>query len=268
MKKDHKEVIILSTIFILSIVAANVMFSTFGIESEMLITMFIVPIDFVIRDKLNKKLSITYITPLIIVGSTLSYILSDPQIAIISGTAFGMSLTLDYLTYNLLQNRISNRVARLSSNVVASVSDTLVFAMGTALYPYYASSTIYKILGSVIYDRILYGNAKYEKNEKQILKLVETNMTTVKYIGMKFPRSTVEKITTILYNYRQQYHKCQGVREPDAAMSCKEEADNELICHISNLSELERQYLESVRTWNLSTLWTDNVDRVYNENFS
>lgn len=62
----------------------------------------------------------------IVVGAVLSFLLSDPFIALASGVAFLVSEALDLLVYTPLREKGYMRAA-LASNVVGAVADTFLF---------------------------------------------------------------------------------------------------------------------------------------------
>jgi hypothetical protein len=139
--------IISSILFVLSIVCANIVISIYGIKAVLLVGFFLVPIDFVTRDNVHHHKGL--VISLMIIGSLLSYWLSDPVVAIASGTAFAISMTVDYILYE--------KYNRVTSNIGASIADSIVFAfMAFGYFSWYnAAQVLVKILGSILYDILL-----------------------------------------------------------------------------------------------------------------
>lgn len=81
---------------------------------------------FVLRDTLQDALGKWAVLGLIVVGALLSYLISDPFIALASGVAFAVSELADLLVYTPLRRRGYIRAA-VASNIVGAVVDTFLF---------------------------------------------------------------------------------------------------------------------------------------------
>jgi uncharacterized PurR-regulated membrane protein YhhQ (DUF165 family) len=81
---------------------------------------------FVLRDTLQDAAGKWWVLGLIVVGAGLSYLVSDPFIALASGIAFLSSETADLLIYTPLRRKGYLRAA-VASNVVGSLVDTFLF---------------------------------------------------------------------------------------------------------------------------------------------
>jgi hypothetical protein len=139
--------IINSILFVMAIVCSNIVISIYGVKAVLLVGFFLVPIDFVTRDNIHQNKAL--VISLMITGSVLSYWLSNPEIAIASGTAFAISMIVDYILYE--------KYNRVVSNIGASIVDSVVFAfMAFGYFSWYnAAQIVVKILGSILYDTLL-----------------------------------------------------------------------------------------------------------------
>lgn len=81
---------------------------------------------FVLRDTLQDAAGKWGVLGLIATGAALSYLVSDPFIALASGIAFGVSEVADLLVYTPLRSRGYLRAA-IASNAVGAVIDTFLF---------------------------------------------------------------------------------------------------------------------------------------------
>jgi hypothetical protein len=81
---------------------------------------------FVLRDSLQDAVGKWAVMVLIIFGALLSYLVSDPFIALASGVAFLVSEVADLLVYSPLRRRGYIRAA-VASNVVGAFVDTVLF---------------------------------------------------------------------------------------------------------------------------------------------
>jgi uncharacterized PurR-regulated membrane protein YhhQ (DUF165 family) len=148
-KVMNREYLAYVLMFSLTIVAANILYSIYGVKAEIPIILFLIPIDFVVRDKLHQHKG--FLTVAFFIGAIFSFLLADPSVALASVLAFSSAFLGDTFIYTKTNNR-------LSSNIVGSILDTIVFAviaMGS-IYPVHILSIILKILGSVIYDFLLF----------------------------------------------------------------------------------------------------------------
>lgn len=137
----------------MTIIAANVMYSIYGIKAEIPTVLLLIPIDFVVRDKLHhNKMFLFFAFSL---GAIFSFLLADPAVSLASVLAFSSAFLGDTFIYTKTNNR-------LFSNITGSILDTIVFALIAigSIYPVHILSIILKIVGSVIYD-FLFFNGKF-----------------------------------------------------------------------------------------------------------
>lgn len=93
-----------------------------------------------LRDATQDALGRRAVVAAIVVGAALSFLISDPFVALASGVAFLVSEAADFLVYTPIRarSRLGDRrwaTAVLASNAVGAVVDTVVFlgiAFGTA----------------------------------------------------------------------------------------------------------------------------------------
>jgi uncharacterized PurR-regulated membrane protein YhhQ (DUF165 family) len=81
---------------------------------------------FLVRDTLQDAGGRRLVALLIVIGAGMSYVLSDPALAVASAAAFLTSETADQLVYSPLRERGYLR-AMVASNIVGAVVDTAVF---------------------------------------------------------------------------------------------------------------------------------------------
>jgi uncharacterized PurR-regulated membrane protein YhhQ (DUF165 family) len=119
--------------FIASILAANYLTTVYGmvpIGFGMVATAgtYFAGLTFVLRDLVQETGGRGVALALLPVGATLSYAVSDPQIATASAIAFLVSEVLDFAIYTPLRDRGYLRAA-VASNVAGAIVDTLLFLM-------------------------------------------------------------------------------------------------------------------------------------------
>jgi queuosine precursor transporter len=117
-------------LYVLSIVAANVLITTVGVVPVGLgllapAGVFAAGLSFTFRDLLQERLGRWYTVGAIVVGAGLSAFLS-PQLALASGLAFLVSEGLDFLVYTPLRERHWLGAVALS-NTVGAVVDSVLF---------------------------------------------------------------------------------------------------------------------------------------------
>lgn len=81
---------------------------------------------FVLRDSLQRAVGPWPVLGLIVAGAALSYLVSDPFIALASAVAFGVSEFADLLVWTPLEEKGYIRAA-VASNTVGAVLDTFLF---------------------------------------------------------------------------------------------------------------------------------------------
>ncbi|MFC8009112.1 VUT family protein [Streptomyces cinereoruber] len=87
---------------------------------------YLVGLALVLRDLAREALGRGAILAAIAVGTVLSFLLADPQLAVASAAAFAVAETLDFAVYEPLRQR-GLLVAMLASNVVGLLADSLLF---------------------------------------------------------------------------------------------------------------------------------------------
>lgn len=117
--------------FLLAIVGANYATSTWGmipVGFGLVATAgtLFAGATFVLRDTLQQRTGRWPVVALVVVGAGLSYLLSDPRIAVASGVAFLLSELADQAVYTPLRDRGYVRAA-VASNVVGAFVDTVLF---------------------------------------------------------------------------------------------------------------------------------------------
>lgn len=117
--------------FLLAIVGANYATSTWGmipVGFGLTATAgtLLAGATFVLRDTLQQRTSRLPVVVLIVVGAGLSYLLSEPRIAVASGAAFLVSELADQLVYTPLRAHGYVRAAA-ASNTVGALVDTVLF---------------------------------------------------------------------------------------------------------------------------------------------
>lgn len=128
-----------------ALIAANVVttdygFIPVGLGFEATAGTFFAGIMLAARDIVQDTIGRWCVVLLILLGTTASFLVSAPEIAIASAAAFGLAELLDFAVYTPIRARakFGDRrwaVAVLASNVVGAFTDTVVFlgiAFGTA----------------------------------------------------------------------------------------------------------------------------------------
>lgn len=93
---------------------------------------------FVLRDLVHDLAGRWFVVALIATGAGLSFLLSDPRIALASGVAFLLSELVDMLVYVPLRQRGHYIRAALASNTVGAFVDTVLF-LAIAGFPIWSS---------------------------------------------------------------------------------------------------------------------------------
>lgn len=118
--------------FVACVVLANVTTSAVGLVTVAGLTVtagtFFAGVTFVLRDNLQDQLRrpVPTVVALVALGAAVSYLLSDPFVALASGLAFLVSELADFAVYSPLRSRGYLRAA-IASNVVGSIVDTVLF---------------------------------------------------------------------------------------------------------------------------------------------
>jgi len=120
-----------AALFIACIVAANYVTTEYGmvpVGFGLMATAgtYFAGLTFVLRDTVQDAYGKWMTLGLVAAGAALSYLVSDPFIALASGVAFAASETADLLIYTPLRRKGYVRAA-VASNVVGAFVDTLLF---------------------------------------------------------------------------------------------------------------------------------------------
>lgn len=123
--------LIVGLAFLACILAANFATTRFGmipVGFGMVATAgtYLAGLSFILRDGLQDLAGRRVTLGVIIAGAVLSYLVSDPFIALASGVAFLLSEVTDQAIYSPLRRRGYIRAA-VASNVVGTLVDTLAF---------------------------------------------------------------------------------------------------------------------------------------------
>lgn len=119
-------------LYVGAVTAANLLVNHFGPSSSIYIAFFFIGFDLTSRDNIhelfgtnNLKLKFFF---LILAGSLVSYLLNEDvrNIAIASGTAFGVSASIDTVIYQLLHKQ-NKQVKILTSNLFSGFADSFIF---------------------------------------------------------------------------------------------------------------------------------------------
>lgn len=122
--------ILLSTIYIASICAANFSVHLFGPIITPVNAFLFIGLDFVIRDKLHEKIGIKNMLLLISIAGLLSFAInpSTNMIAIASVSAFSLAALTDTTVYQALIKR-TWLVKSNGSNIASSAVDSIIFPL-------------------------------------------------------------------------------------------------------------------------------------------
>ncbi|MGW1802207.1 VUT family protein [Streptomyces sp. NPDC001984] len=117
--------------YIATIPAANLAVTHFGAVSVGLGYMapagvYLVGLALVLRDLAREATGRTAVLAAIAIGTVLSYLLADPNLAMASAVAFAVAETLDFAVYEPLRQR-GLLTAMLASNAVGLLADSLLF---------------------------------------------------------------------------------------------------------------------------------------------
>lgn len=120
-----------AALFLACILAANYVTTEYGmvpVGFGLMATAgtYFAGLTFVLRDSIQDGYGKTATLALIVVGAALSYLISDPFIALASGVAFLCAELADLLIYTPLRGRGYVRAAA-ASNVVGAFVDTVLF---------------------------------------------------------------------------------------------------------------------------------------------
>jgi len=117
--------------FLATILAANYVTTEYGFVSvgfglTATAGTYLAGLAFVLRDAVQDTAGRVATALVVVVGALLSYLVSDPFIALASGVAFLLSELVDLAIYTPLRRRGYVRAA-VASNLAGSVVDTIVF---------------------------------------------------------------------------------------------------------------------------------------------
>jgi uncharacterized PurR-regulated membrane protein YhhQ (DUF165 family) len=133
--------IVTLTAYIATIPAANLAVAHLGIVpvgfgQAAPAGVYLVGLALVLRDLAREALGRGAILAAIAVGTVLSFVLADPQLAIASAIAFAVAETMDFAVYEPLRER-GLLAAMLASNAIGLLADSLLFlklAFGSLTY--------------------------------------------------------------------------------------------------------------------------------------
>lgn len=138
--------------FLACIIAANYVTSEYGlipVGFGLVATAgtYFAGLTFVLRDTVQDGFGKAWTFGLVVIGALLSYLVSDPFIALASGVAFLASEAADLAVYTPLRRRGYLRAA-LASNVVGAVLDTFLF-LWIAGFPVIPEAVAGQIVGKL-----------------------------------------------------------------------------------------------------------------------
>lgn len=144
--------IVTALAFLGCILAANYVTSRYGMVPVGLGLMttagtYFAGISFVLRDSLQDFAGRRWTLGIIAAGAVLSYLVSDPFIALASGIAFLLSEAADLAVYSPLRDRGYIRSA-IASNLVGSFVDTFLF-LSIAGFPLTHDTVAGQIIGKL-----------------------------------------------------------------------------------------------------------------------
>ncbi|MFD3535339.1 VUT family protein [Streptomyces sp. NPDC058664] len=87
---------------------------------------YLVGLALVLRDLARETLGRRAVLAAIAVGTVLSFVLADPQLAVASAAAFAVAETMDFAVYEPLRQR-GLLIAMLASNAIGLLADSLIF---------------------------------------------------------------------------------------------------------------------------------------------
>jgi uncharacterized PurR-regulated membrane protein YhhQ (DUF165 family) len=152
-----------SLIYILTLVAANLVVAYFGPASTPVVAFVLIGLDLTLRDRLHDQWQGRQLWPrmlaLIATAGLLSYVLNPTSgpIAIASVVAFGLAALADAVAYQFLAGR-SWTVRANGSNVVGAAVDSLVFpfmAFGAALPSIVFAQWVAKVVGGMVWALVI-----------------------------------------------------------------------------------------------------------------
>jgi uncharacterized PurR-regulated membrane protein YhhQ (DUF165 family) len=116
----------LAALLILTIVAANYVTTELGMIGGVAAGTLFAGLAFLVRDFLQEVVGYRLVLVVIAVGAAVSFLVSSPDIATASATAFALSESVDLAVYTALRERGRIR-AIVASNAVGAVVDSIVF---------------------------------------------------------------------------------------------------------------------------------------------
>lgn len=153
----------LIALYLLAIVAANLMVVMFGPSVTIVNAFLFIGLDLTSRDRLHAAWHgrglVWKMAALIATGSALSYALSAGagRIALASFVAFSVSAALDAVSYALLEER-AYMVKVNGSNVISATADSVIFptlAFGVFLPWIILGQLIAKVIGGAVWAYLL-----------------------------------------------------------------------------------------------------------------
>ena len=131
MSRHYRLVPVTAILFLGCILAANVVTTELGmipVGFGLVATAgtYFAGLTFILRDALQDVAGKRWTLAVIALGAALSFLVSDPFIALASAVAFGLAELADLAVYTPLRKRGYIRAA-IASNIVGSLIDTVVF---------------------------------------------------------------------------------------------------------------------------------------------
>lgn len=158
--------------YVATILAANYVTTRYGMVPvgfglEATAGTYLIGALFVLRDYIQDRAGKRAVFAAIAVGALLSFLVSDPFIAVASVTAFVVAEVIDFAIYTPLRKRGYIRAA-VASNFVGSVLDTVVF-LAVAGFPIAAAFTGQVVGKMAVTALVVLGVAAYRARRKLVV---------------------------------------------------------------------------------------------------
>lgn len=151
-------------LYVLALVAANQLLWVLGPSSSPYIGAALIGLDLSLRDRLHDRVGPRIVLALVLLASTLSWLLNPASGAIALGSvaAFALAGAADTLVYQLLRNRpVQFRMN--GSNLAGALVDSLVFpviAFGGFVPDIFALQFVAKVVGGASWAYLLTRKAR------------------------------------------------------------------------------------------------------------
>jgi hypothetical protein len=149
----------LIAVYILAMVAANLLVWWLGKWSSPFIAFFLIGLDLTLRDVMHDRLTRWQMLAVVLAGGAITWAVNPAaaHIAIASATAFTLSAAADWLAYTYLRDR-PWLVRSNGSNVVGAAVDSVIFptlAFGSFLPHIVALQFAAKVGGGAVWSWLL-----------------------------------------------------------------------------------------------------------------